>query len=41
MINVSVAIAGETFVKDLASLEQSKAMISNLTMVPNIGDIYR
>jgi hypothetical protein len=38
MINVSVAIAGETFVKDFASLE--KAMVSNLTMVPNIGDIY-
>ncbi|KAK2417054.1 casein kinase protein HD16 [Trifolium repens] len=32
-------LKGETFVKDLASLE--KAMISNLTMVPNIGDIYR
>ncbi|KAK2363389.1 putative polyribonucleotide nucleotidyltransferase 1, chloroplastic [Trifolium repens] len=31
----------ESFVKDLASLEKSKAMISNLTMVPNIGDIYR
>ncbi|KAK2363374.1 putative polyribonucleotide nucleotidyltransferase 1, chloroplastic [Trifolium repens] len=31
----------ETFVKDLASLEKSKAMISNLTVVPNIGDIYR
>ncbi|KAK2362469.1 Purine nucleoside phosphorylase [Trifolium repens] len=29
------------FAKDLASLEKSKAMISNLTMVPNIGDIYR
>jgi hypothetical protein len=29
-----VAIVGETFVKDLASLEKSKAMISNLTMVP-------
>jgi polyribonucleotide nucleotidyltransferase len=29
------------FAKDLASLEKTKAMISNLTMVPNIGDIYR
>jgi polyribonucleotide nucleotidyltransferase len=29
------------FAKDLASLEKSKAMLSNLTMVPNIGDIYR
>lgn len=27
--------------KDLASLEKSKAIISNLTMVPTIGDIYR
>ncbi|KAK2417065.1 ACT domain-containing protein ACR8 [Trifolium repens] len=30
----SVSIAGENFVKDMASLEKSKAMISNLTMVP-------
>ncbi|KAF1886578.1 hypothetical protein Lal_00045811 [Lupinus albus] len=29
------------FAKDLASLEKSKAIISNLTMVPSIGDIYR
>ncbi|CAL5193156.1 unnamed protein product [Lathyrus oleraceus] len=29
------------FAKDLASLEKSKAIISSLTMVPNIGDIYR
>ncbi|GER52588.1 polyribonucleotide nucleotidyltransferase, partial [Striga asiatica] len=27
--------------KDLSSLEKSKAIISNLTMVPSIGDIYR
>ncbi|XP_058105832.1 probable polyribonucleotide nucleotidyltransferase 1, chloroplastic isoform X3 [Magnolia sinica] len=27
--------------KDLSSLEKSKAIISNLTMVPTIGDIYR
>ena len=27
--------------KDLSSLERSKAIISNLTMVPTIGDIYR
>ncbi|XP_057719884.1 probable polyribonucleotide nucleotidyltransferase 1, chloroplastic [Arachis stenosperma] len=27
--------------KDLSSLERSKAMISSLTMVPTIGDIYR
>ncbi|KAA0053844.1 putative polyribonucleotide nucleotidyltransferase 1 [Cucumis melo var. makuwa] len=27
--------------KDLTSLEKSKAIISNLTMVPTIGDIYR
>lgn len=27
--------------KDLSSLEKSKAIISNLTMVPKIGDIYR
>ncbi|KAI4301018.1 hypothetical protein L6164_034337 [Bauhinia variegata] len=27
--------------KDLSSLERSKAIISNLTMVPSIGDIYR
>ncbi|XP_019433123.1 PREDICTED: probable polyribonucleotide nucleotidyltransferase 1, chloroplastic [Lupinus angustifolius] len=29
------------FAKDLASLERSKAIITNLTMVPSIGDIYR
>ncbi|KAK7290675.1 hypothetical protein RIF29_05264 [Crotalaria pallida] len=29
------------FAKDLSSLERSKAIISNLTMVPTIGDIYR
>lgn len=29
------------FARDLASLEMSKAIISNLTMVPTIGDIYR
>ncbi|MCI35871.1 polyribonucleotide nucleotidyltransferase, partial [Trifolium medium] len=28
------------FARDLAGLEKSKAIISNLTMVPNIGDIY-
>ncbi|KAL2922923.1 Polyribonucleotide nucleotidyltransferase 1 chloroplastic [Bienertia sinuspersici] len=27
--------------KDLASLEKSKAMIGNLTMVPSVGDIFR
>ncbi|KAJ8529010.1 hypothetical protein K7X08_035845 [Anisodus acutangulus] len=27
--------------KDLSSLEKSKAIISNLTMVPIVGDIYR
>ncbi|XP_030452994.2 probable polyribonucleotide nucleotidyltransferase 1, chloroplastic [Syzygium oleosum] len=27
--------------KDLSSIERSKAIISNLTMVPTIGDIYR
>ncbi|KAM3379004.1 putative polyribonucleotide nucleotidyltransferase 1, chloroplastic [Capsicum galapagoense] len=27
--------------KDLSSLEKSKAIISNLTMVPTVGDIYR
>ncbi|KAI9121586.1 hypothetical protein K1719_008619 [Acacia pycnantha] len=27
--------------KDLSSLERSKAIISNLTMVPTVGDIYR
>ncbi|PIN08088.1 Exosomal 3'-5' exoribonuclease complex, subunit Rrp41 [Handroanthus impetiginosus] len=27
--------------KDLSSLEKSKAIISNLTMVPTIGDIFR
>ncbi|KAD7479773.1 hypothetical protein E3N88_02909 [Mikania micrantha] len=27
--------------RDLASLEKSKAIISNLTMVPVVGDIYR
>nr|prf 100RNP protein [Spinacia oleracea] len=27
--------------RDLESLEKSKAMIANLTMVPTIGDIYR
>ncbi|KAL3819597.1 hypothetical protein ACJIZ3_005502 [Penstemon smallii] len=27
--------------KDLSSLEKSKVIISNLTMVPSIGDIYR
>lgn len=27
--------------KDLASLEKSKVMIGNLTMVPTVGDIYR
>jgi len=27
--------------KNLASIEKSKAIISNLTMVPTIGDIYR
>ncbi|KAL2464293.1 Polyribonucleotide nucleotidyltransferase 1 [Forsythia ovata] len=27
--------------KDLLSLEKSKAIISNLTMVPTVGDIYR
>ncbi|XP_042484672.1 probable polyribonucleotide nucleotidyltransferase 1, chloroplastic [Macadamia integrifolia] len=27
--------------KDLSSLERSKAIISNLTMVPSVGDIYR
>ncbi|XP_065852535.1 probable polyribonucleotide nucleotidyltransferase 1, chloroplastic [Euphorbia lathyris] len=26
--------------KDLSSLEKSKSIISNLTMVPNLGDIY-
>lgn len=29
------------FAKDLSSLEKSKAIISSLTMVPKIGDIYR
>ncbi|KAK7286582.1 hypothetical protein RJT34_21675 [Clitoria ternatea] len=29
------------FAKDLSSLEKSKAIISNLTMVPTIGDVYR
>ncbi|KAL2320519.1 hypothetical protein Fmac_029488 [Flemingia macrophylla] len=29
------------FAKDLSSLEKSKAIISSLTMVPTIGDIYR
>ncbi|TMX02653.1 hypothetical protein EJD97_020597 [Solanum chilense] len=27
--------------KDLSSLEKSKAIISNLTMVPTVGDIYK
>ncbi|CAN6439875.1 unnamed protein product [Victoria cruziana] len=27
--------------KDLSSLEKSKVMITNLTMVPTVGDIYR
>ncbi|KAM3690596.1 hypothetical protein ACJW31_09G131300 [Castanea mollissima] len=27
--------------RDLSSLEKSKAIISNLTMVPTVGDIYR
>lgn len=27
--------------KDLASLEKSKAIISSLTMVPAVGDVYR
>ncbi|CAL9106323.1 unnamed protein product [Musa textilis] len=27
--------------KDLSSLEKSKAIIANLTMVPTVGDIYR
>ncbi|KAL6008416.1 Purine nucleoside phosphorylase [Asimina triloba] len=27
--------------KDLSSLEKSKALISNLTMVPTVGDVYR
>ncbi|KAL6530652.1 Purine nucleoside phosphorylase [Orobanche minor] len=27
--------------KDLSSMEKSKAIISNLTMVPTVGDIYR
>ncbi|KAJ0841472.1 putative polyribonucleotide nucleotidyltransferase [Helianthus annuus] len=27
--------------RDLASLEKTKAIISNLTMVPIVGDIYR
>ncbi|WCJ43558.1 polyribonucleotide nucleotidyltransferase putative [Euphorbia peplus] len=27
--------------KDLSSIEKSKSIISNLTMVPNLGDIYR
>lgn len=27
--------------KDLSSLERSKAIISNLTMVPTVGDVYR
>ncbi|KAF3441239.1 hypothetical protein FNV43_RR15152 [Rhamnella rubrinervis] len=27
--------------KDLSSLEKAKAIISNLTMVPTVGDIYR
>ncbi|XP_002525684.2 probable polyribonucleotide nucleotidyltransferase 1, chloroplastic [Ricinus communis] len=27
--------------KDLSSLEKSKSIISNLTMVPTVGDIYR
>lgn len=27
--------------KDLLSLEKSKAIISNLTMVPSVGDVYR
>lgn len=27
--------------RDLASIEKSKAIITNLTMVPTIGDIYR
>ncbi|KAG1368455.1 putative polyribonucleotide nucleotidyltransferase 1, chloroplastic [Cocos nucifera] len=27
--------------KDLSSLEKSKAIITNLTMVPTVGDIYR
>ncbi|XP_061356746.1 polyribonucleotide nucleotidyltransferase 1, chloroplastic isoform X2 [Gastrolobium bilobum] len=29
------------FAKDLSSLERSKAIISSLTMVPTVGDIYR
>ncbi|MCH90286.1 polyribonucleotide nucleotidyltransferase [Trifolium medium] len=29
------------FARDLAGLEKSRDIISNLTMVPNIGDIYR
>ncbi|KAK2417099.1 ACT domain-containing protein ACR8 [Trifolium repens] len=31
---ILAVFSGETFVKDLASLEKSKAMISNLTIVP-------
>ncbi|XP_041023853.1 probable polyribonucleotide nucleotidyltransferase 1, chloroplastic isoform X1 [Juglans microcarpa x Juglans regia] len=27
--------------KDLSSLEKTKAIISNLTMVPSVGDVYR
>lgn len=27
--------------KDLSSIEKSKAIIANLTMVPTVGDIYR
>lgn len=27
--------------KDLSSLEKSKVIITNLTMVPTVGDIYR
>lgn len=27
--------------RDMASLEKSKAIISNLTMVPIVGDVYR
>ncbi|RRT68982.1 hypothetical protein BHM03_00009933, partial [Ensete ventricosum] len=27
--------------KDSSSLEKSKAIIANLTMVPTVGDIYR
>ncbi|XP_004493216.3 probable polyribonucleotide nucleotidyltransferase 1, chloroplastic isoform X1 [Cicer arietinum] len=29
------------YARDLASLEKSKAIISNLTMVPSVGDVYR